>query len=88
MRTTLDIDADVLELAKSLADARRTSVGKALSYLARTGAAAETPTTVKNGFCVFQVPEGTPPFGPDDVRAALDAEDAQTARYFTRKRRD
>jgi hypothetical protein len=87
MRTTLDIDADVLELARSLADARRTSVGKALSYLARTGAAAQVPTSARNGFHVFQVPEGSPQFGPEDVRVALEEEDGQMAAFFTEKRR-
>jgi hypothetical protein len=87
MRTTLDIDADVLELARGLADARHTSVGKALSALARTGAAARIPTSMKNGFCVFEPIEGTPQFGPKDVRAALDEEDSQTAGWFIEKRR-
>ena len=35
MRTTLDIDEDVLETAKELAAKRRTTAGKVLSELAR-----------------------------------------------------
>jgi len=35
MRTTLDIDEDVLQAAEELAAARKTTVGKALSELAR-----------------------------------------------------
>jgi hypothetical protein len=36
MRTTLDIDEDVLETAKALAAERRTTAGRVLSELART----------------------------------------------------
>lgn len=35
MRTTLDIDGDVLQAARELARAKRISLGKALSDLAR-----------------------------------------------------
>src|SRR5437763_564079 len=37
MRTTLDIDSDVLQGAKELAEHRRTTAGKILSELARNG---------------------------------------------------
>lgn len=37
MRATLEIDDDVLEAAKRIADAERTSAGKVLSDLARRG---------------------------------------------------
>jgi len=84
MRTTLDIDADVLEMAKALAEARSTSIGKALSYLARRGVAAHAPLSSRNGFCVFHVPEGTPTFGPADIQAALDADDMLTGREFVK----
>ena len=82
MRTTLDIDSDVLEAAKSLAVARKTSVGKALSYPARRGITAHAPLSARNGFCVFQVPDGTPGFGPDETRGALNAEDRLASREF------
>jgi hypothetical protein len=82
MRTTLDIDSDVLEAAKSLAEARKTSVGKALSQLARRGVTAHAPLSTRNGFSVFQVPDGTPSFGPEEISAALDAEDRLASREF------
>ncbi len=82
MRTTLDLDPDVLEVSKSLAEARKISVGKALSYLARRGVTAQEPLAVRNGFSVFQVPGGSPGFGPEDIRAALDAEDSVAGRKF------
>jgi Arc/MetJ family transcription regulator len=37
MRTTLEIDDDILQVARTLAAAERTSVGKMLSDLARSG---------------------------------------------------
>jgi hypothetical protein len=82
MRTTLNIDDDVFELARNLADSRKVSVGKALSDLARRGMQARSPTRSKGGFYTFQVPEGTPLFGAQEVQAALDAEDSELALRF------
>ena len=82
MRTTLDIEDDVLALARSLANARKISIGKAVSYLARRGAAARASLTTKNGFRVFSLDEKTPRFGPDDVSKALEIEDANDAAGF------
>ena len=82
MRTTLDVESDVLDAARALAVARRVSVGAALSELARRGVAAQTPLGVRNGFPVFQLPVGTPGFGPDDVAAATNAQDLESARQF------
>jgi hypothetical protein len=84
MRTTLDVDSDVLEAAKSLAEARQTSIGKALSQLARRGVTVLSPLSARNGFCVFQVSDGTPGFGPDEIQAALDAEDRLASREFVK----
>jgi hypothetical protein len=84
MRTTIDVDSDVLEAAKSLAQARQTSIGKALSQLARRGVTVLSPLSARNGFCVFQVSDGTPSFGPDEIQAALDAEDRQASREFVK----
>ena len=82
MRTTLDIEPDVLDLAKSLADARRISVGKALSALARKGALATVPLSEQNGFSVFPVGDSQVKFGLEDVQATLDGEDARSGRDF------
>jgi hypothetical protein len=49
MRTTLDIDPDVLQAAKELAEHRGTTAGKVLSELARKGLAPKTRATVRNG---------------------------------------
>jgi len=81
MRTTLEIDSDVLNMARALADAQKISIGKALSELARRGVHARTPVVKKNGLLVFHVP-GAQPFGPEEVQAALDAEDLPYADQF------
>ncbi|MFN7974892.1 MAG: CopG family transcriptional regulator [Acidobacteriota bacterium] len=44
MRTTLDVDEDVLQAAKEIAALRKTTTGKVLSELARKGL---TPRAVK-----------------------------------------
>jgi hypothetical protein len=82
MRTTLDVEIDVLDAARALAAARGVSVGAALSELARRGVAARTPLSARNGFPVFQVPAGTPSFGPDEIAAATSRDDLEVAREF------
>lgn len=49
VRTTLDLDPDVLQAAKELAEARRTTAGKILSELARKGLEAPRKGRVRNG---------------------------------------
>ena len=49
MRTTLDIDDDVLQAAKELADLRRSTAGKILSELARKGLEPSPTGRVRNG---------------------------------------
>ena len=82
MRTTLDVADDVLETARVLAEARRVSVGVALSELARRGIAARMPVEARNGFPVFSLAAGAPKFGPDDVVSADSQEDRECAREF------
>ena len=69
MRTTLNIDDEILEVARSLADERNTSVGAALSDLARRGlqqwpVAHET----RNGFPLFGVSRDSTPLTLDRVK--------------------
>lgn len=49
MRTTLDLDADVLQIAKELAEARGSTAGKVLSELARKGLEVKRTAQVRNG---------------------------------------
>jgi hypothetical protein len=68
MRTTLQIDDDVLAAAQARAEARALSVGKALSQLARAGLRAEIPTRVVSGLTVFELPADSPPVTMEQVR--------------------
>jgi len=61
MRTTLDIDADVLHAAKELAQHRKTTAGKVLSELARKGLASKGRTTVRNGVPLLRRRPGASP---------------------------
>ena len=73
MRTTLDLDDDVVAAAKELAAEQRKSLGWMISELARRGL---TPARVEvdGELPVIRVPAGTPPITPDMVRRALDDE--------------
>jgi hypothetical protein len=55
MRTTLDLDEDVLLAAKDLARHRHVSVGKALSELARRALARQEIPQTRNGVPLFAV---------------------------------
>ena len=55
MRTTLDIDDDVLLVAKELAAQKRISIGKALSELARHALNHPAETALRNGLPLFPV---------------------------------
>jgi hypothetical protein len=75
MRTTLTIDDDLLAAARSLAQARSESLGKAISDLARRGLEATPrvrPNAGGSGFPVFSVPKGARPITLEDVRRAED----------------
>ena len=71
MRTTLDIDDDVVAAARELAVGERRSLGSVISELARRGL---TPARVEvdDGLPVIRVPPGTPPITLEMVRRALD----------------
>jgi hypothetical protein len=71
VRTTLDIDDDVVTAARELAAAERRSLGSVISQLARRGL---TPASVESeeGLPVIRVPVGTPPITADMVRRGLD----------------
>ena len=84
MRTTLNIDDDVLEYAKTVAGGRKISVGQAISELARKGMSA--PVGMKkdplSGFWTFEVSSDAPKFGREEVRRALDQEDHEYSGRF------
>jgi hypothetical protein len=55
MRTTLNLDDDVFQLARGYAESRSVALGKAVSELVRKGLRAPTPTRMVNGLLVFDV---------------------------------
>jgi hypothetical protein len=70
MRTTLNLDEDVVAAARELAAAEGRSLGWVVSELARRGL---TPARVEvvDGLPVIHVPAGMPPITPEMVRRAL-----------------
>jgi hypothetical protein len=61
VRTTLDIDDDVLQAARELAANRRTSAGKVLSELARKALEPKRPPAKRNGVPLLpRRPAGSP----------------------------
>lgn len=71
MRTTLDIDDDVVAAARELAGEERRSLGSVISELARRGL-TPAKVDVSGDLPVISVPDGTPPITPEMVRRALD----------------
>jgi len=71
MRTTLDLDDDVLSAARELAAGERRSLGAVISQLVRQGL---TPARIEadGALPVIRVPHGTAPITPEMVRRALD----------------
>jgi hypothetical protein len=73
MRTTVDLDDDVLAAARALAALERRSLGKVLSDLVRRGLAPRMVVVDDDGvFPMVRVGSGAPPLTPDKVREALD----------------
>ncbi len=87
MRTTLDIDDDVLAAAKELAKARNATTGEVISELARkalttptrsTGSGGPAGAVLKNGWYVLPS-RGGPPVTSELVRRLLDEADLEDA---------
>ena len=69
MRTTLDLDDDVLAVARSLARERRMSIGAAVSELARRGW-RQRPADTRRAVPGFAVGPDSGPITAEMVRAA------------------
>lgn len=74
MRTTLEIDDDVLQAARSLATAEEKDLGKVVSELARRGLAPRTQSKTRSGFPVFDVEPEAAPITLALVKEALDGD--------------
>ena len=73
MRTTLDIDDDVLAIARERAARERTSIGHVLSMLARTALLPSSEaTTVRNGIPLLAGKGGGRPVTLDIVNQLRD----------------
>ena len=75
MRTTLDIDDDVLQAAKELAVRERTTAGKVISRLARNGlrpSGSRTTPRVRNG--IEMLPRRGEVITLEHVQRIMDAE--------------
>ncbi len=72
MRTTLDVDDDLLSVARALARNEGRSLGRVISDLARAGLRPHQPQQGTSWPPTFTVPAGASVFGPDEVAAELD----------------
>ena len=70
MRTTLNIDGEVLDSVRQFSEQRRISLGEAESFLLRRGLTVMAPHEKKNGFAMFSVDPGAPSFGLKDDQGA------------------
>ncbi len=77
MRTTVDIDDDLLSLVRSLATQRQTTMGQVISDLLRkaTLPPAERVGLVRNGVPLFQVPEDPVPITLEQVNELRDGDE-------------
>ena len=75
MRTTLDLDDDVLQAAKEIAANRGTTAGRVLSELARKALAPTGRETVRNGVPLMPpLPTGAPRLTMADVNKLRDGD--------------
>lgn len=72
MRTTIDLEEDVLMAAKALARQRGVSIGKVLSELARQALARPGASTTRNGIPLFPVQPGAGVVTPELVSQLRD----------------
>ena len=80
MRTTINLDDDILDAARNLARQEGISLGDAVSELARRGlrsrADGQSGTTRATELPGFEVAEDAPAFGTSDVKRALEEDDS------------
>lgn len=73
MRTTLNLDDEIVEAARALARVEGRPLGQVVSDLVRRGLAPRPGALDdEDGFPVFHVEHGAPVITPDMVAAALD----------------
>jgi hypothetical protein len=72
MRTTVNLPEDIYEIARSVASARRVTLGQALADLIRQGLHRESRVRDDSGFPCFPVTRSAPPI---TLEQSLNAED-------------
>lgn len=82
MRTTINLDDEVLGTCRDLADQQGVSLGDAMGLLIRRGLAYRSPLRERNGFVVFEAIPAHGQFGLDQVKKALAEEDVECAGAF------
>jgi hypothetical protein len=76
MRTTVDLDEDILRVAKDLARENEQSLGRVLSDLARRGLKPpKRSVSMRNGIPVFPRLPGAKPVTSAMVKELLESED-------------
>ena len=60
MRTTIEIDDDILAIARQIAETEGTSLGRAVSILARNGLEPKKHQRTRNGVRLFEPKPGAP----------------------------
>jgi hypothetical protein len=72
MRTTLDLDLDVLQAAKEIAETRGMSAGQVVSELVRKALASPTAATVRHGVPLLALKAGASPLTMSAVNRMRD----------------
>ena len=72
MRTTLDLDEDILGLVKQLAAERKESLGKVLSNLVRLSLLRQTTAPVRNGIKLLEPLPGTATLTLEEINRLRD----------------
>jgi hypothetical protein len=76
MRTTVDLDEDILRTAKELARESEQSLGRVLSDLARKGLTPSTPKyKTRNGVPLLMPKPGAKMFTSEHVKELLELDD-------------
>jgi hypothetical protein len=74
MRTTLNLDDDVVGKLKAFAESRSMALGKAASDLMRRGLNAKVETRLVNGIHVVVLPPDSPKVSSERVKQLLEDE--------------
>jgi hypothetical protein len=68
MRTTLNLDEDVLQVVRHYAESRSLPMGKAVGELVRRGLSAPMATRVVNGINVVVLPPDSPRVTTEQIK--------------------